>query len=106
MLNKSQRSYSVIEKEACAIVQALKRSRHLIGRPALFTDHKSLQWLHSKKDLTGRLGRWVLLLEEFNVQMQHVSGTEHVAPDTLGRSFPGESHCVASVAGLVVRAGG
>ena len=98
--NKSQRNYSVIEKEACAIVHALKRWRHiLIGRPVLlFTDHKPLQWLRSKKDLTGRLGRWALLLEEFDVQIQHVSGAEHVVPDTLSRSLPAESPCVASVA--------
>ena len=69
------------------------------GRPVLLlTDHKPLQWLRSKKDLTGRLGRWALMLEEFDVQIQHVSGSEHVVPDSLSRSFPEEPHSVASVA--------
>ena len=86
---KPQRAYSVIEQEAYGIVHALKKWRHLLGRHfQLCTDHRPLVWLRSKKDLTGRLGRWALLLQEFDFTVEHISGQHHVVPDALSRSVP------------------
>lgn len=45
-------------------------------------------WLRSKKDLTGRLGRWAILLQEFDFTVEHISGQHHVVPDALSRSVP------------------
>ena len=62
-LSKSERNYSVIQRECLAIVYALKQFRHyLLGhRFLLITDHAPLQWLSNQK-MEGLLSRWVLAM--------------------------------------------
>ena len=88
--SKQLRGYSVIEQGAYGIVHALKKWRHLLlGRHfRLCTDHRPLVWIQSKKDLTGRLGRWALLIQEFDFTVEHISGQQHVVPGALSRSVP------------------
>ena len=71
-------------------MHALKKWRHLLlGRHfRLCTDHRPILWLRSEKDLCGRLGRWALLLQEFDFTVDHISGQQHVVPDALSRSIP------------------
>lgn len=49
------------------------------------TDHHSLLWLGRFKDPHGRLGRWVLRLQQFDYKIVHRKGKEHVVPDALSR---------------------
>lgn len=60
-LIKSEKQYSVIQRECLALVYALKQFRHyLIGRSFnLVTDHAPLQWLSAQK-MEGLLCRWSL----------------------------------------------
>lgn len=51
----------------------------------VITDHASLKWLMTLKDLTGRLARWSLKLQGFNFNIIHRKGSENVVPDTLSR---------------------
>ena len=64
-LTKSERNYSVIQKECLAAVYAMKQFRHyLLGRPfTLVTDHAPLQWLSAQK-MEGLLSRWALAIQE------------------------------------------
>ncbi|KAL0273841.1 UNVERIFIED_CONTAM: hypothetical protein PYX00_006417 [Menopon gallinae] len=86
--NKTQRRYSTYEKEATAILEALRHWRHfLLGRPfRIETDHKPLKWLLSKKDCSGKLGRMVLKLQEYQIEnIDHIRGQDNVLADTLSR---------------------
>ena len=58
-LRIAKRNYSTMEQECLAIVESIKRFRYyLIGRKIeIFTNHKSLEWLHTQKAV-GRLWRW------------------------------------------------
>ena len=62
-MNAAERNYDVHDKELLAIVMAVKHWRcYLEGNPhptKVLTDHKGLQWLSSKAELTGRQARWV-----------------------------------------------
>ena len=86
-LNEAQRNYSTTEKELLTIVYALDKFRaYLIGENIIiFTDHSALKYLLTKQNAKARLIRWVLLLQEFNLQIRDKKGVENVVVDHLSR---------------------
>ena len=53
-------------------------------------DHSALLYLVSKQELTGKLARWTLLLQEFEFDILHRPGVQHVIVDYLRRLDSGE----------------
>ena len=51
----------------------------------IFTDHSALKYLLTKQDAKARLIRWVLLLQEFNLQIKDNKGVENVVENHLSR---------------------
>ena len=91
-LTRSQRNYSQVQKEAMAIVYALKKFyQYLFGRRFLIvTDHKPLLALFGpEKAMTSlaanRLARWALFLNQFSYQIVHRKTVEHQNADVLSR---------------------
>lgn len=86
-LNRSQRNYTVTELECLAAVVSVKRFRPYIEGLSfrIITDHSSLKWLMSLKDLNGRLARWSLELQGYEFKMEHRKGSLNVVPDALSR---------------------
>ena len=86
-LNEAQRNYTTIETELLAVVYALDKFRaYLVGSDiVIFTDHSALKYLLTKKEVKARLIRWVLLLQEFNLQIKDKKGVENVMADHLYR---------------------
>lgn len=83
----AQKNYSVTERECLAVVAAIKKFRPYIEMMpfTVITDHSSLKWLMTQKDLSGRLARWSLQLQSFNFEVQHRKGKLNVVPDILSR---------------------
>ncbi|RVW73580.1 Transposon Ty3-I Gag-Pol polyprotein [Vitis vinifera] len=75
-LNEAQRNYTTTEKELLAVVFALDKFRaYLVGSSiVVFTDHSALKYLLTKQDAKARLIRWILLLQEFNLQIRDKKG--------------------------------
>nr|CAN83448.1 hypothetical protein VITISV_021464 [Vitis vinifera] len=66
-LNEAQRNYTTTEKELLAVVFALDKFRAYL------------------QDAKARLIRWILLLQEFDLQIRDKRGVENVVADHLSR---------------------
>ena len=86
-LQKAERNYSTTEKEALAAVAALKEFYPYVYRfPCkLITDHNPLTSLKGLKDVGGRLTRWLLFLQQFDIEFQYKPGRCHDNADALSR---------------------
>ena len=62
-LRTPETKYCTTEKEALAVVEAIKHFRpYLLDKPfEIISDHRPLQWLKIQKDNNGRLDRWAIL---------------------------------------------
>ena len=90
-LTRSERNYSVTERECLAVIFSLEKFRPWIDgvRFTVCTDHYSLLWLNKLQNPTGRLARWAVRLRQFTFDLVHRKGSHNVVPDFLSR-IPGD----------------
>ena len=86
-LNDRQAKWSTTEKEALAIIHAIEVFKpYLYGRKfTVYTDHKPLEWLMSKVEPSGRLARWALKIQEYDIVIGYRTGKSNQNADSLSR---------------------
>lgn len=86
-LSTAEKNYSVIEKEALALIFAVKKFRaYLFGSHFnIITDHQPLASLDKIKDSYGRIERWRLLLSEYSYTIIYRKGDKNILADELSR---------------------
>ncbi|GKC39642.1 reverse transcriptase domain-containing protein [Tanacetum coccineum] len=86
-LNKAQQNYTVTEKELFAVLFAFGdfRSYLVLSKTVVFTDHSTLKYMFDKPVSKTRLIRYILLLQEFDIEIRNKKGVKNVAADHLSR---------------------
>jgi hypothetical protein len=86
-LNRAERNYAVIEWEGLAVVWAVKTFRHhLLGRYFLIvTDHAPLKCLMKPNNMSHRLNKWALYLQEYDFDIVYRPGRTNTNADALSR---------------------
>ena len=87
-LKKHERNYPTHDLELAAVVFALKLWRHyLYGESCdIFTDHKSLKYIFTQKELNLRQRRWLELIKDYDLTIHYHPGKANVVADALSRT--------------------
>ena len=85
--NETQENYSATKKEMLAMVFVCEKFRpyKLGSHVIIHTDHAAIKYLMAKKEAKPRLIRWVLLLQEFDLEIKDKRGCDNVIIDHLSR---------------------
>ena len=92
-LQPSEIKHSSVEKEAQAIVEAVRYWRHYLtgAHFTLKTDQKSVSYMfdkqHQGKIKNEKISRWRLELSCYSYDIQHKPGIENIAADALSRNI-------------------
>ncbi|MEL7196586.1 MAG: RNase H-like domain-containing protein, partial [Bacteroidota bacterium] len=94
LLSDTEEKYSVTEKEALAVVWALRKFRDLIlGYPVtILTDHKPLLGLFRGRNFQGKLARWYLQVQEVDPTLKYIPGPTNIIADALSRAREEEAN--------------
>ena len=90
-LNKHEIKQHAVEKEAAAVVEALKTWRHyLLGQKfEVVTDQRSVSFMFDNKITSkiknDKIGRWRVELAQFKFDIKYRPGTANVGADTFSR---------------------
>jgi hypothetical protein len=91
VLSDVEQRYSVAEQELLAIVYALEKFRvYVCGHQVtLCTDNKALSFLNKCSLTSSRIARWVMEIQGYTLDTQHVSGTKNILADAISRNPAG-----------------
>ena len=86
-LKEYEKNYPTHDLELAAVVFALKIWRHyLYGEKCeIFTDHKSLKYIFTQKELNMRQRRWLELVKDYDCAINYHPGKANVVADALSR---------------------
>jgi len=83
-------NYPTHDSKLAVVVYALNLWRHYLYDETfeVFTDHKSLKYVFSQKELNLRQRRWMKFLKDYDGTIQYHLGRANVVADTLSRNGP------------------
>ncbi|CAA0830166.1 Uncharacterized mitochondrial protein AtMg00860, partial [Striga hermonthica] len=88
-LKPHEQNYPMHDLELALVIHALKIWRHC-GRCEIFTDHKSLQYIFTQKELNMHQCRWLELVKDYDCTIQYHPGKANVVADALSCKVKGD----------------
>ncbi|KAK1646343.1 hypothetical protein QYE76_064148 [Lolium multiflorum] len=84
-------NYPTYDLELAVVVFALKGWRHFLygAKCELYTDHKSLKYFFTQKELNMRQKRWLELIKDYDLTINYTPGKANVVADALSRKSTG-----------------
>jgi hypothetical protein len=91
VMNSAERRYTTCEQELLAVVYALEKFRvHVYGNRILVnTDNRALIFLRMCATTSNRVARWLVTIQEYDIELQHIRGVENHLADILSRNAAG-----------------
>jgi len=91
-LKEHEKNYPTHDLELAAVVYALKIWRHyLYGEKCeIHTDHQSLKYIFTQRDLNMRQRRWLEVLKDYDSKMFYHPAKANVVADALSRKSCGD----------------
>lgn len=86
-LKPHEELYATHDLELAIVILALKIWKHCLVRQSfmLKSDHQSLQYFFTQRDLNARQRRWSKFLSEYDFEISYIKGKENVVADALSR---------------------
>ena len=93
-LKGAELAYYTTERELLAIVWALHKFRSYImgGKIIIRINHKALPFLKTCKLRSGRLTRWIMAIQDYDISIEYCPGKNNLVADTLSR-LPEHGKC-------------
>lgn len=91
-LSKTERLHPAVEREACAIIEAIRKWRQiLIGRHfKIITDQQAVSFMfkrdHGSRIKNDKIMRWRLELTDYQYDIQYRPGKDNLSADALSRA--------------------
>ncbi|GFY87122.1 hypothetical protein Acr_05g0007610 [Actinidia rufa] len=97
-LRPHERNYPTHDLELATVVFALKIWRHyLYGVTCeIFTDHKSLKYLFTQKELNMRQRRWLELIKDYDILIQYHPSKANVVANALSQKSTVNLACLVT----------
>lgn len=86
-LRGAERRYTITELEGLALVWSIRKWRViLMGRQVLVkTDHSALRFISACAVVSQRMARWLVFVQEFDLEIRHIPGKTNTVADSLSR---------------------
>ncbi len=77
----AEKNYSITERETLVVIYSLERFRDivLVYLIRVWTDHTAIQHLFKHKNLRGRLARWFMTLQNYEVKFMYIPGRKKLS---------------------------
>jgi hypothetical protein len=91
VLKPAKQPYTTFEKELLAIIYTLQRFKiYTYGRKiVLFTDNQSIMFLHKCVITSNCVARWMMEIQQFDLEIRHIKAVQKHLADVLSRSSRG-----------------
>jgi len=90
-LRTHEKNYPTHDLELAAVIFALKIWLHYLDGASyeVFTDHKSLKYIFTQKELNMQQRRWLELMKDYDLTIQYHPGKGNVVANALSRKSGG-----------------
>ncbi|KAL0560548.1 hypothetical protein IC582_000953 [Cucumis melo] len=102
-LKVHEQNYPTHDLELAAVIFALKIWRHYLygEKIQIYTDHKSLKYFFTQKELNMRQRRWLELVKDYDCEILYHPGKANVVADALSRKVAHSAALITKQAPLL-----